>query len=166
MPSIWSNMLLYTVITWCNVNVCLFDIHTSAKCKLVRKQCANLPDTPGDLTSASKYFYKLPGLPGAKQSALRLCKSIHRMLWDLTERIVKFWSSWDLCPNLRETLRDAETATQYCGRLGAVFSQQWFLHYHKAFRLCYSHKISYIIIWHALFKSFYIYTYGRSARTW
>jgi len=29
---------------------------TSAKCKSVRKQHATLPDTPGDLTSASKYF--------------------------------------------------------------------------------------------------------------
>jgi len=29
---------------------------TSAKCKSVRKQHAILPDTPGDLTSASKYF--------------------------------------------------------------------------------------------------------------
>jgi len=30
--------------------------NTSAKCKSVRKQHAILPDTPGDLTSASKYF--------------------------------------------------------------------------------------------------------------
>ena len=29
----------------------------------------------------------------------------------------------------------AETAAQHCGRLGAVFSQQLFLHNHKAFRL-------------------------------
>jgi hypothetical protein len=28
----------------------------SAKCKSVRKQHAILPDSPGDLTSASKYF--------------------------------------------------------------------------------------------------------------
>jgi len=34
----------------------------------------------------------------------------------------------------------AETAAQLCGRLGAVFSKQWFLgfHMHKAFRLSYS----------------------------
>ena len=30
-----------------------------------------------------------------------------RMLRDLTYRIVQFWSSWDLCAYLRETLRDA-----------------------------------------------------------
>ena len=46
---------------------------------------------------------------------------------------------------------------QLCGRLGAIFSQQWILHNHKEFRLCYSHKIRYIIIWHPLFKSLYIY---------
>jgi len=26
-PSMWSNISLYTVITWCNVTVCLIDIH-------------------------------------------------------------------------------------------------------------------------------------------
>jgi len=26
-PSIWSNISLYTVTMWCNVTVCLFDIH-------------------------------------------------------------------------------------------------------------------------------------------
>ena len=43
------------------------------------------------------------------------------MLQDLTYRIVKFWSS--------------ETSAQVCGRLIAIFSQQWFLgfHDHKAF---------------------------------
>jgi len=34
-----------------------------------------------------------------------------RMLRDLTYRIVKFWSSWDLCADLRETSRDA---AQHC----------------------------------------------------
>ena len=29
-------------------------------------------------------------------------------------------------------------------------------------RLCYSHKIRYLIIWHALFKYLYIYAYGQS----
>jgi len=72
-----------------------------------------------------------------------------RMLQDLTYRIVKFWSSSDLYAELRETSREAETAAQLCGRLqeqprprrsfrgrlDAVFSRQWFLHNHKAFRL-------------------------------
>ena len=33
-----------------------------------------------------------------------------RMLRDLTYRIVKFGSSWDLCEDLREASREAETA--------------------------------------------------------
>jgi len=53
----------------------------SAKCRSVRKPHPSLPDTPVDLTSASKYFQMLPGPPGAKQSALRLCKSILRCSW-------------------------------------------------------------------------------------
>jgi len=36
-----------------------------------------------------------------------------RMLRELTYRIVKFWSSWDICPALRETLRAAETTAQH-----------------------------------------------------
>ena len=40
-----------------------------------------------------------------------------RMLRDLTYRIVKFWSFWDLCADLWETSRAAETAAQLCGRL-------------------------------------------------
>jgi hypothetical protein len=43
-------------------------------------------------------------------------------------------------------------------------------HTHKAFRLiifvCDSHKICYIIIWHALFQSLYIYIYGQSGCRW
>jgi len=54
---------------------------------------------------------------------------------DLTCTIGKFWSYWDLCGDLWETSREAETAAEHCGRLGAVFSQEWFLHNHKAFCL-------------------------------
>jgi len=39
-----------------------------------------------------------------------------RMLRDLTCRIVKFWSCWELCADLRETSRAVETAAQLCGR--------------------------------------------------
>jgi hypothetical protein len=49
---------------------------TSAKCNSVREPYAILPGTMGDLSSASKYFQKLPDPAGAKQSAIRLCKSI------------------------------------------------------------------------------------------
>jgi len=35
-----------------------------------------------------------------------------RMLRDLSIRILKFWSYWDLCADLRETSRAAETSAQ------------------------------------------------------
>jgi len=50
----------------------------SGKCKSVQMPHPNYPDTPVDLTSASKYFQMLPGPPEAKYSALRLCKCILR----------------------------------------------------------------------------------------
>jgi len=40
-----------------------------------------------------------------------------RMLWNLTYRIVKFWSSWDLWADLWETSREAGTTAQLCGIL-------------------------------------------------
>jgi len=39
------------------------------------------------------------------------------MLRDLTYRIVNFWSSCDLCADLRETSREAGTVAQLCRRL-------------------------------------------------
>ena len=39
------------------------------------------------------------------------------MLRDLTYRIVKFGSSWDLCKDLREASREAETAAHLCAIL-------------------------------------------------
>jgi len=101
------------------------------------------------------------------------------MLQNLTVRIVKFWSYWDLCPCLWETSREPETSAQgsrrlrvqlrplckLSGRLGAIFSQQWFLgfHNHKAF--CYIHKISNLIIWHVLSNSLHIHTYRDTGMT-
>ena len=54
-----------------------------------------------------------------------------RILRALTYRIEKFGISGDLCTDLWQTLtaalgetsRTARTATQHCGRLGAIFSQ-------------------------------------------
>jgi len=41
-----------------------------------------------------------------------------------------------LCSSgLGETSRAAETTAQHSGRLGAIISTWWFIHYHKAFRL-------------------------------
>jgi len=54
----------------------------SAKCKLGWKQHTIHPDTPNDLTSASKYFEMLPDPLRTKESALRLCKSILRCSWN------------------------------------------------------------------------------------
>ena len=95
-----------------------------AKCNSVWKSDAILPDTLGDLTSASEYFQMLPDPPGAKESTLRLCKSIlrcsvnHLQLWrcipDAPSRMVKFWISWNLCADLRETLGEAENTAQLC----------------------------------------------------
>jgi len=39
-------------------------------------------------------------------------------------------------------------------------------HFVYHIRLCYSHKIRYLIIWHALFKYHYIYIYGQSGQRW
>jgi hypothetical protein len=64
----------------------------SAKCNSVRKHYAILPATPDALINSSKYFEMLPDPSGAKRCALRLCKSIVRMLRDLTDRIIKLWS--------------------------------------------------------------------------
>jgi len=79
---------------------------TSAKCQSVRKPHPNLPDTPVNRTSASKYFQILPGPCWAKYRPLRHYKSsvrcslkhlqLRRCIQDAPSRIVKFWSSWDL----------------------------------------------------------------------
>jgi len=54
--------------------------------------------------------------PGALESSCSYGDAF-RMLQDLTYRIVKFWSSWDLCTDLWETLKQAETAAQLWRRL-------------------------------------------------
>jgi len=65
------------------------------------------------------------------------CGGAFRILWHLSYRRVKVWSNWALCAGQRENSGAAETSGQLCGRLGAVFSQQWFLEFlnHKAFHL-------------------------------
>jgi hypothetical protein len=116
---LWSTMFGNPLRDWDQVN------WSSAKCNLVQKWYAYLPDTPVALTTAFKYFQMLPAPPGGLQSALRLCKSILTCSWmhleswrciqdamRLTIRIAKFWSYWDLCAGLRETSRAAETSAQ------------------------------------------------------
>ena len=60
-----------------------------------------------------------------------------RMLRDLTCRIVNFWSSWDLCADLRETSRAAETAAQLCRSLR---EQPRLLHSTAGYLVPYSHS--------------------------
>jgi len=117
----------------------------SAKCKRFWTQDANLPDTPADLTCASKLFQTLPGPPGGKYSTFRSCKrmlmstgmhpQLSKCIWDATifdQQVSYFWSSLDLCAGKWETTRAAkiscgwvrvtsrtgdETSVQLCARL-------------------------------------------------
>jgi len=111
--------------------------------------------------------------PGAKQSALRLCKSILRHSWKhrdwwrwiqdatgsdlqnsqilyqlepLRRSVGDFEKSWDYCSVLRETSRIAETTAQLCG----IHRQQLRLLHGSASDLVpYSHSIgSYITTRH------------------
>jgi len=131
---------------------------TSAICELVRKQRRFLPDTLGHLTSASIYMSMLQtpmelstvlsdsakAFSGALESTCSYGGTF-RMLWDLTYKIVKFWSFWDNGQDLWETSREAETAGPHSKGFGALCYQQRFVHYHKAFRLGYSPRIHYFI---------------------
>jgi len=105
----------------------------------------------------------LPGPHGALQCALGLYKSILRCSWKhlqlwrciqdatrLTIRIVIFWSCWDPCAGVRKTSRAAKMSAQVYrrlqehlrpphrlhGKLGARFSQQWFLGFHNNKACC------------------------------
>ena len=53
---VWSTSIFQRIASGFWTDLQFGDICTSAKCKSVRKQHSILPDTPGDLTSASKYF--------------------------------------------------------------------------------------------------------------
>jgi len=62
------------------------------------------------LSDCARAFSGAPECTGSYGGAFR-------MLRDLTSRIVKFRSSWDLCADLREASRAAEIAAQLCRRL-------------------------------------------------
>jgi len=136
--------------------------------------------------------------PGAKQSALRLCKSCLRCSWKHLElqRCIQDGTRFDLykcsyfgasetsaqiCGRLRESLKLLRLSAGYfkssryrCAALlntrcciltaVALTLPPGILFHHIC--LCYSHKICYIIIWHALFQFLNIYAYGQSARKW
>ena len=91
-----------------------------------------------------------------------------RMLRNLALRIDKYLSYCNLCANLQETSRAAKSSVQplretWCRILTPVVltvpSPQGIS---LIILVCYSHKIRYIIIWHLIFKSLYVYTYGNT----
>jgi len=146
---------------------------TSAKCKSVRKPQPSLPETPVAITSASKYFQILPGPPEALQSALRLCKSIlrgswkHLQLWMCIQEATRSDSEdSQIFKRVRPPSRsvgDFESSSaghcvpysQRSGSYGSI-SRRHAVHH---ICLCYSHKIPCLILWPALFKYLYIYSY-------
>jgi hypothetical protein len=58
------------------------------------------------------------------------------MLWNLTNRKVKFGGSWYFCADLQKTLKAAETAVQYCRRLCVLLSQWWSSGFHNCKVFC------------------------------
>jgi len=62
-----------------------------------------------------------------------------------------FESSWDLCTS---SVGDLVPYSHTCGSEGSITTRHFINH----IGLCYSHKVRYIIIWHVLSKSLYIYT--------
>jgi len=163
---------------------------SSAKCQLVRKLHTNLPDTLVTLNNALNLIQTLL-LPSPMLSTLSRCSETplelgevlsdsarafsgapettcsyggaFRMLQDLTYRVVKFWSSWDLYAGPWETSRAGQTSAPISWRLGALFSQVVVLSVPQLQVISFiiflfvSHKIRYIIIWHELSKSLYTY---------
>jgi len=86
-----------------------------------------------------------------------------RMLRNLNIRIVIFWSS---CAGPWLASRAAKTSVQdlqetWCRILTpVVLTVPYPQGISSIILVCYSHKIRYIILWHVLSKSLYIYTYG------
>ena len=124
---------------------------------LSTSRCSQTPlELSKVLSDSAREFSGAPGSTCSYGGAFRILR-------DLTYRIVKFRSSYDLYADLQETWREAETAAQlcgrlreqprplriFCGRLDAVLLQQWFLHNHKAFVLSdlslLYHNMAYII---------------------
>ena len=93
----------------------------------------------------------------APETSAQICGSLREKLGPLLSSAGYFESSRDHCTSLRET---------WCRILTAVVFTypQGILSFH--IRRCYSHQIPFIIIWHALFKSLSINTYGQSGRWW
>ena len=143
--------------------------HTpSTECKSVWKHHAHLPDTSVNLTCASIFFQLLPGPPWTEEMCSQTPHEQCQMLLE-APAVIEMHSGWSniwpirqsnsgtaqtsaqVCrrlwgetetsdPALQETSREAQTSAQLGGRLGAVFSQQCILGFHKvkAFHLSYS----------------------------
>jgi len=157
-----------------------FIIASISKSQTGQAAPLNSPRHCGSPTGASKNLQMLPGPPGAWECALRLCKSMLTCSWKILQiwrcienatrlktGIVKFWSCCDLSPGLQQDFRVAEISVQVCGRLsewlrpeckhfgrlGATFSQWWFLQFHNHKASClssYTHQIHCITILHVI----------------
>jgi hypothetical protein len=95
------------------ISIPMSNCRTSVQCNSVRKPYAILPDTLGDLISASKYLQTLPDPPGAKQCALRLCKRFVRCSW----KHLQLWRCIQDALSRIVNIGAPETSAQICGRL-------------------------------------------------
>ena len=98
---------------------------------LSTSRCSKTPLELSNVLSDSERAFS-----GAPESTGRYA-GVFRMLQNLTYRIVKFWSSWDLCTDLWKTSKAVETAAQLCGRLQ---EQLWPLHSTVEDLVLYSHS--------------------------
>jgi hypothetical protein len=75
-----------------------------------------------------------------------------QLLWHLRRSAGDFENSWDLCTS---SAGDIVPYSHTSGSLGSITTKHFIHHIGP----CYSHKLCYIIIWHVLSMSIYIYTY-------
>jgi hypothetical protein len=104
---------------------------TSARCKSVQKQHSSSQtlQATSPVLPISSTWYQTPlelskvlsdcarAFSDAPESTCSYWGAF-RMIQDLTYRIVKLWSSWDLCADVLETWREAETTAQSCRIVG------------------------------------------------
>jgi hypothetical protein len=141
-------------------------------------RCSQTPLEPSTVLSDSAQE-----LSGASENTCSY-GHVYRMLRDLLYKIGNFGRSRDLCTDLWQTSKEDESASQHCRmfleqpqlrgtRVGdfvpyshsceSYITTRHFV-YHIC--LCYSLKICYSIIWHALLRSLYRYTYSQSWCRW
>jgi len=95
---------------------------------------------------------------GAAETSAQVCGRLQEQLRPQHRSAGDFKSSWDLITS------SAGDLMPYSHTSGSEHSTTT-RHFVGHIRLCYSHKICYIIIWHVLSMSLYIYTYGDTGIT-